>query len=69
MQAPPAAFLVSSFHAMMMENTVEAVTPDRFATPMAKGLLPRGKSKPTSSIAFEWDGTVDDDAHLGFSEQ
>ena len=54
---------------MMMENTVEAVTPDRFATPMAKGLLPRGKSKPTSSIAFEWDGTVDDDAHLGFSEQ
>lgn len=63
-EAPPAAFMSSSFRAMM-ENTAEAdVTPERFATD-GKGHA-HSRQEPTDSIAFEWDGTVDDDAHLGF---
>ena len=63
-EAPPAAFMSSSFRAMMENTAEDDVTPERFAT---DGKRPApSRQEPTDSIAFEWDGTVDDDAHLGF---
>ena len=48
-------------------DTVEAISAveERYATD-GKGPTPSKKtSKFTDSLAFEWDGTVDEDAHLG----
>ena len=48
-------------------DTVEAVSgvEERYATD-GKGPTPSKKAnKYTDSLAFEWDGTVDEDAHLG----